>query len=81
MSWASLVGNHTAYHFVFREVVDIQLDGDVQFGTTDLGWEVMGTDMLVVAGPRADRRLVYVLELSNTLPCFASLPPLTDSQP
>lgn len=76
-----LVGDHTAYHFVFSEVMDIQLDGDVQFGTTERGWEVMGTDMLVAAGPRADGRLVYVLELSNTLLWFASLPPLTDCQP
>lgn len=58
---------------MFGAVADFQVDGDFQIGyTADLGWEVMGTDMIVAAQPRSDGRHVYVLELPNAILSWAS---------
>ncbi len=61
--------------FVFGAVADFQVDGYFQIGyTADLGWEVMGTDMIVAPQPRSDSRQVYVLELPNAILGWASDP-------
>jgi hypothetical protein len=59
--------------FVFGSVADFKIDGDFQFGyDSDLGWEVMGTDMVVAAQPSSDGRQIYVLELPSALLWWAS---------
>ena len=65
---------HNSRRLEFPEVGDLQVEGSFDFGKTPLGWEVMGTQMLVGDHERDDGRLVYVLELSNALLCFASRP-------
>lgn len=60
--------------FVFADITEFQVDGAFDLGTTAAGWEVMGTAMFVAERERDDGRLVYVLELSNGLVCFASFP-------
>lgn len=63
---------YSSYHFTFTGVVDVQIDGSVHTGETNLGWLVLGTAMLVADHQRTDGRVVYVLELANALICFAS---------
>lgn len=69
-----LVEERKQRRFEFHDIAEIQIDGSFDLGLTTAGWEVMGTSMLVADGHRDDLRLVYVLELSNALVCFASLP-------
>lgn len=57
----------------FRDVSDLEVDGELQYGRSSGGWEVAATDMLVADRPRGDGRLVYLLELAESLICFASL--------
>jgi hypothetical protein len=58
----------------FAKLADLQIDGDLAFGLTDVGWEVSGTSTLVAKRPRADGLFVYALEMPTALLCFASLP-------
>ncbi len=61
----------------FDGLSELQVDGDLQIGLTENGWEVMdsGLSMLTADRPRDDGRLVYMLWLPSTLMCFASFPP------
>ena len=58
----------------FPGLSELQVDGQLQYGHTEYGWEVMGTDMLVADRPRDDGRVVYMLEMPTALVCFASFP-------
>lgn len=64
----------------FNGVSELQVDGDLQVGLTEHGWEVMdvGLSMLFADQPRDDGRVVYMLELPSALMCFASFPPTRD---
>jgi hypothetical protein len=57
---------------VFDGVADFQLDGQLVLGDEGIGWDVLGTFMLVGSAERVDGRLVYFMELSNAVVCFAS---------
>ena len=67
----------TKWTLEFDGLSELQVDGDLQVGLTENGWEVldMGLSMLTANRPRDDGRLVYMLELPSTLICFASFPP------
>lgn len=67
-----IVADGASYHLTFPDVVDIQVDGAVHLGETNRGWEVLGTPMLQANHQRSDERLIYVVELSSALICFAS---------
>ena len=71
----------TSISLHFDQVADLQIDGAFEFGWRPEGWDVMGTPMLVGQRPRSDGRLVYVIELSNSLICIASLPGTLKSVP
>ena len=73
----SLVINGVKWTLEFDGLSELQVDGDLQIGHTENGWEVMdsGLSMLTADRPRDDGRLVYMLWLPSTLMCFASFPP------
>lgn len=75
------MGDREPRRFAFHDVTDLQLDGSFDLGMTATGWGVLGTSMLVAERERGDGRLVYVLERSNALVCFASLPAAFSSVP
>lgn len=59
----------------FDRLSELKVEGDLQWeGETDMGWEVLDTNMLVAARPREDGRVVYLLQLPDAIVCFASAP-------
>lgn len=66
------VNASTRRTFVFEGVSDFKLDGQLMLGEVGIGWDVLGTFMLVGSVARVDGRLVYFMELSNAVICFAS---------
>ncbi|MCA0253110.1 MAG: hypothetical protein LCH76_12680 [Actinobacteria bacterium] len=56
----------------FPGLVYVEITGDMA-PQDESGWEVMGTQMIAAPLPRQDGRVVYLLDVPNTLICFASL--------
>jgi len=69
-----IVGEDAHWTLEFPGLSELQVDGQLQHGQTECGWEVMGTAMLVADRPRDDGRVVYMLDLPTALVCFASFP-------
>lgn len=67
----------TTWTLEFDGLSELQVDGDLQIGRNENGWEVLdiGLSMLIADLPRDDERLVYLMELPSAVICFASFPP------
>jgi hypothetical protein len=76
-----ILDQDTQWTLEFDGLSDMQIDGELQYGLTECGWEVMGMSMLFAEQPRQDRRVVYMLELPTALMCFASFPATRQGQP
>ncbi|MCC6498568.1 MAG: hypothetical protein IT193_20185 [Propionibacteriaceae bacterium] len=78
-----VIDSDTKWTLQFDGLSELQVDGDLQLGRNENGWEVMdmGLSMLIADRPRDDERVVYGLELPSALICFASFPPTRCSEP
>lgn len=69
-----IVGEDAHRTLEFPGLSELPVDGQLQHGMTDCVWDVLCTAMLVADQPRAEGRVVYMLELPTALMSFASFP-------